>query len=891
MEYQWHRKPIQELFSLLNTSERGLNKEGVEKRIKEYGENKLPEAKTESLFIVFLRQFQSPLIYMLICAGAVMFFMKNTSDALIIAFVLLFNAVVGTFQEGKAQNTLLALKKFAETNVTVLREGVEIIIPDIQLVPGDVIILREGERVSADARLIFCHNLKVDEASLTGESEAVHKSEDIPGSGKVNVSDQKNMVFKGTYVVAGSGKAIVVATGINTFIGKISKKIIALDSTELPLKSNIRYLSRLIIFSALIIGLALFLYGFYAGEPVKEIFLTIVALMVSIIPEGLPIVITIVLATGVWRMSKRNALVKRLQAVESLGQTNIIAVDKTGTITKNEMAIKNVYVNGKIFDIKGVGYEPKGEIYLNNEIIDPLNHEDLLFAGKIAAFCADARIAYIKETNTWKISGDPTEAAMLVFSEKIGFHKDELENESPLINEFPFDYKTKFHATVHKNDNKNLLSVVGSPETVLDLCRLEWSPDGNKKMGENKRKELESVFWAMSEKGMRVLAFAVAFNPAEVKSPERMPPLSFGGFFAMQDMIRQEAKDAIEKTISAGIKVVMISGDHLITTKTIAKEIGILKDSDGAITGNEIDNLNDSELAEKIAKISVFARVTPDHKLRIIKAYKNKGNIVAMTGDGVNDALSLIAADLGVAMGKIGTEVAKEASDIVLLDDNFETIVAAIGEGRNIYKTIKKVILYLFSTSLGEVFTIAGAIFLGMPLPILPGQIIWLNFVTDGFLDVSLAMEPEEDGLIAGKFKRPNKWIVDGLMVERMLVMTIPMFLGTLFLFNNYYRFDISKAWTISLTALAVFQWFNAWNCRSEEKSIFKMNPISNKFLAGSTLIVIALQMFAVYSPFMQKILHTVPLNLYDWLAIGSIALSIIAFEEIRKFFHRRFIR
>ncbi|MDO8664314.1 MAG: HAD-IC family P-type ATPase, partial [Candidatus Liptonbacteria bacterium] len=793
--------------------------------------------------------------------------MGETIDGSIILAVLLFNAIVGTIQEGKAQNTLLALKKFVETRATALREGKEIIITDSAIVPGDIIIFQEGEKVPADARIIAAANLKIDEAALTGESEPARKIADTLDKLGLPTTEQKNMAFKGTHILAGNGRAIVVATGIETVIGKISKEIAAID-TEIPLKTNIRYLSRLIIITVASISTLLFLLGIVSGKSVKEMFTTVVSLSVSIIPEGLPIVMTLVLATGVWRMSKRNVLVKKLQAVEALGQASIIAVDKTGTITKNELVIQKVYLpagvsaqagaDGKFFEIGGVGYEPKGEIQLNGRVIDSANHPELLFAGKIGLFCANAHVMFSEEEKIWRVAGDPTEAAMLVFAQKLGFHKGDLERESPLVGEIPFDYKLKYHATIHRLDGRKFLAVVGAPEVILNLSKVK----------EDERLRLESVFLSMSQEGLRVVALAESRDAPETLTPKEIKSLTFVGFFGMKDALRPEVAEAMQKAASAGIRVVMITGDHKITAQAIAKEAGIYQDGDTILTGQDIDVFSDAELSLKLAKTSVFARVTPEHKLRIIGAYKAAGEIVAMTGDGVNDAPSLVTADLGVAMGKIGTEVAKEASDIVLLDDNFGSIVSAIEEGRSIYRTIKKVILYLFATSVGEVLTIAGALVLGYPLPLLAAQIIWLNFVTDGFLDVALAMEPKEEGLLRSNFERPKKYLLDKLMAQRIFLMALPMAIGTLFLFRGYFEDDLAKAWTISLTTLAVFQWFNAWNCRSESKSIFQMNPFSNKFLVGATAIVIFLQFVALHTPFLQKILHTTPLSLSEWLII-----------------------
>lgn len=890
----FYEQNIQEVFVRLNSSERGLTDAEIKKRLLDYGPNKLLAGKVDNYFIIFLRQFQSPLIYILLLACLVIFLMGETVDSIIILIVLAFNAFIGTIQEGKAQNTLLALKKITDTKATVLRNGRELIVPDGEIVPGDVLILQEGERVSADARLISVTNLKVDESTMTGESEPVQKMIDpLTGEGLI-IADQDNMVFKGTNVLAGNGRAVVVATGLKTVIGKISKELSSIDS-EMPLKTNIRNLSRTIILVVSVLSIILFFAGVFSGKSYLEMFGTVISLAVSIIPEGLPIVITLVLATGVWRMSKRSVLIKKLQAVEALGQARIIAVDKTGTLTKNEMMIQKIFLpshetmtKGKIFDVEGNGYEPGGGVRFEGKLIDPINHPELIFIGKMGVFCANARVLFSEEEKLWRVAGDPTEAAMLVLGQKLGFHKDTLEKEESLLAELPFDYKLKYHATLHGSADSKVLSVVGAPEEILNKCSHLYSESKIHHLSQEFKKSLDLIFQQMSRDGLRIIAVAAKNNFEGVLKAESVRDLAFVGFIGMKDPLRTEVFTAMEGAMSAGIKVVMITGDHKITAQAIAEEAGIFHPGDMVLTGQEIDSFSDDELSLNLTKTSVFARVTPEHKLRIINAYKARGEIVAMTGDGVNDAPSLMAADLGVAMGKIGTEVAKEASDIVLLDDNFGSIVSAVEEGRSIYKTIKKVILYLFSTGAGEALTIIGATVLLMPLPILPAQIIWLNFVTDGFLVVALGMEPKEDGILKGVFKKPKKYLVDKIMGFRIFTMSLPMMIGTLILFSFYLDGDMTKAWTISLTTLAIFQWFNAWNCRHESKSIFKMNPFSNKYLLGSILIVITLQIFLVYNPFMQSLFKTTALTITEWFIIIPVASSIVWIEEIRKYVYRQ---
>ena len=880
----WYAQTPEHALQHFQSSPQGLRADQIETQRRTYGSNTLPEKRPDGLLKIFLRQFQSPLIFILAGACVLILFIREYADAVIIFSVLLFNAVVGTIQEGKAQNTLASLKRLVETKATVLRDGREEIIPDTEVVAGDVLLLREGDKIPADARVISSTSLTVDEASLTGESQPVYKtSEAFPAPG-LSTAEQKNMLFKATHIVAGSGSAVVVATGIATVIGAISKKIATIESED-PVKRDVRKLSSAIIVAVTIICSALFVGGLLAGNSVREMFTTVVSLSVSIIPEGLPIVLTLVLATGVWRMSKKNALVKKLQAVESLGQASIIAVDKTGTITKNELTVTRIHVDGRMFTITGSGYEPRGEALLDGEPVSA-QETGLLYMARISAFCANAHVAFSQEKQIWQVSGDPTEAALLVFSEKLGLAKVDLEKEAPQLAEIPFSYRTKYHAVLHADGSQGVLTAVGAPEAIMKACVSTWQEGKNVDFGADRITEIEGAVERMSKEGLRVLGVATRVLPQHSLAMEDVKDLTFVGLVGMKDVLREEVAPALAKAREAGVKVVMITGDHRITARAIAEEAGIFVPGDSVLTGVEIEEMNAESLAKAVENVSVFARVTPEHKLRIIQAYQARGEIIAMTGDGVNDAPPLVAADLGVAMGKIGTEVAKEAADIVLLDDNFGSIVSAMEEGRNIYKTIKKVILYLFSTSLGEVLVITGSIVLGFPLPVLASQIIWLNFVTDGFLDVSLAMEPKEKGLL--KEPRATTSFVDALMAKRMLLMAIPMSIGSLWMFSRHMHVDLVKAQTITLTTLAAFQWFNAWNCRSEKRSIFKIGLWSNPYVLGATVLVILLQLLAVYHPFMQKFLRTTALDIGEWILIILTASSITVVEEVRKWFYRR---
>lgn len=853
------------------------------------GPNKLPEFKADSLFVIFLRQFKSPFIYILLVAGGLVFATGETVDGFIVISVLLFNAIIGTIQEGKARNILVALKKITKTQAAVLRDGKEVIILDEEVVAGDIVVLREGEKIPADARILSASALKVDESSLTGESIPRHKKgEDGEKNEEASSDENESSVFKGTNVVSGTGTTIVIAIGRNTSIGSIAEKIAEVEE-ELPLKNNIRYLSRIVIGVVGVSVLILAIIGIWRGYSVEVIFSMAVSISISVIPEGLPIVVTLILARGVWRMGERKVLVKKLQAIEALGQMKVMVLDKTGTLTRNELVVREVWTNDKVFEASGEGYDPKGEIFLDEKEVEPLNHQELLMAGKIAALCSSSHLAAKSHSSAWKVSGDPTEAAILVFSRKMGFKKEDLESEMPKLDEIPFSYELRYHAVLHQDGKRKFLSVIGAPEDVLGLASQIWLNGKRESMESKERKILKSAFVDMSKRGLRVLAFAFSHSEEKILKQSNVSDLTFAGFFGIRDELRKNVAESVGLVKNAGIRLAMATGDNEITAKAIAEEAGIYQKGDGIILGRELDKLSIRQIASRLNTVSIFARVTPFQKLKIIDAYKKRGEVVAMTGDGVNDALSLVSADVGVAMGKIGTEVAKEASDIVILDDNFGSIVNGVEEGRGIYKNIKKVILYLFSTSVGELLTIFGALFLGMPLPILAAQILWLNLVTDGFLDMALAMEPKEEKLLKKTFQSSKKWLIDRLMAVRMFTMSIPMAVGTLLLFSQLYQNDLEKAWTISLTTLAVFQWFNAWNCRSEDKSIFRMNPFSNKFLIGATGIVIGLQLLAVYNPFFQKVLRTVPLSGKEWTIVIAVAFSIIIVEEFRKIIYRKF--
>ncbi|MEK9177097.1 MAG: HAD-IC family P-type ATPase, partial [Patescibacteria group bacterium] len=615
----WHSLAAQDVLTHLGSTERGLGVEEAKKRLEADGPNTLPAEKSRPVWLLFLSQFQSPLIYLLIAAAGVVFALGETTDAYIIIAILVFNAVVGAIQEGRAQDTLRALKRFVETRATVLRGGETFVIPDREVVRGDVILLEAGEKIPADARIINSKNLKIDEATLTGESGPVGKTAESEREG-IPLSERRSMVFMGTHVVAGSARAVAVSTGTKTEVGAIARRVRDID-TEIPLRVEIRALANGIIRVVALGGVALFTIGILGGHTVREMVATVVSLSVSVIPEGLPIVITLVLATGVWQMSKRNALVKRLQAVEALGQANVIAVDKTGTITRNELVIRTAIVGGERYEIEGDGYTPVGRATQGGKPIDLAKHPVLAELIETATRSAAGRLSYDEAEKRWRIAGDPTEASMIVLGEKLGFRKNDLERAAPLLEETPFDHALKYHATVHQVGPEPYLTVTGAPEAVISLCTLSYENGTARPLSEKARSEIHDGLLSLSQKGLRVLAVAVR-RGASGASPAAIGGLTFLGYLGMEDTLRPEVAGALKAARDAEIRVVMITGDHVETARAIAREAGIYREGDGVLTGVEIDAMFDAELAKALELAVVFARVTQEHKLRIIKADK-----------------------------------------------------------------------------------------------------------------------------------------------------------------------------------------------------------------------------------------------------------------------------
>lgn len=861
MPMNWYQKTYQQVLEELSVkAEIGLLLDEAASRLNTYGPNLLAQAKKQTLVDIFILQFKSPLIYILIFAALLVVVMGQTTDAIVILAVITLNAFIGTYQEGKAKNSLEKLRSLRGHKALVRRDGRQYLISSEEVVCGDILILHEGDKVTADARLIKAESLRVDESVLTGEAYTVTKTVDKITAGSLVLGDQKNMAFSGTSVVQGYAEAVVVETGYGSALGQISKELAQTSNVPLPLAAKVLKLTHFIAASVVSIAVFTLVVGLLRGIAMREIVGAVIGLSVSIVPEGLPVAVTIVLAGGVWRMARAKAIVRQMAAVEAMGNADALLVDKTGTITTGKMVIKKINFAGKLLTVSGDGYSPEGEIIFkgNKAGMDKLTKFlSLTYLSLKADVVKD-------EHGGWKPIGDTTEAAIAALCQKAGLVRQQLTREYKVDFARPFDPEKRYiEASFAKNKEKWHV-FIGAPDFLSRYLKI----DG----------KISADYHQLAREGLRVVAVAV-FGPKGDK-------LWDWALLAIEEEIRPNVFESVKEAKEAGFRVVMMTGDYAETARAIATKVGIWEENHTVLTGEDVENFSESELEEKIANTSVFARITPEHKLKIVNAFKKTGHVVAMTGDGVNDAPALQAANLGIGLGS-GTQVAKDAADIVLMNDNFATIVAAIAEGRSIYLTLKKVILYLFSTSLGEVLAIVGAIVVGLPLPLVAVQIIWLNFVTDGFLVVALAQDTPRHKLLA-KSDVASENLVDSLMIRRMLLMSISMLVVTLpifYLFLNWYGIDYGR--TMALLVLSVTQWFNVLNVRSRYLSVFT-RKLDNAFLIFSFVAVFVLQILIIQTRFGNQLLHTVPLLPWHWMLAIVLSTLIILVEEIRKGFARR---
>ncbi|MBS7656555.1 HAD-IC family P-type ATPase [Candidatus Bathyarchaeota archaeon] len=894
-ENVWHAYKVEKVFEILETSERGLTTSEAEERISKYGSNELEEEKKLSKLNMLVDQLKSPLVGVLIAAAFISSLAGKLIDTLVVAVVIIFNTSIGFFQEFRAESALQALKSMAAPEAEVVRDGIEVRIKAKEIVPGDIILLDSGDKVPADARIFEAANLEIDESMLTGESIPVRKSIDELNEELV-VADRINMAFSGTIVTQGRGKAVVVATGMKTEIGKIATLIKETEKVETPIQMRTKDLTKKLGLFALLASSLVLALSIIRGFEFYETFLFALATAVSAIPEGLPAVMTITLSVGVNRMARRNAIIRKLQAVDTLGSATAICTDKTGTLTTNQMTVRKIFVDNRMIDVSGIGFVPEGEFEVKGKMIDTKKDESLSLALQIGVLCNDSRLR-LHETSSgprWEIFGDPTEGALVVAATKAGYQKEKLEEKFPRIDEIPFNPRERYMATFHRTSEKEIrVCIKGAPETILERCSEILEKGLIKKLSQRKKKDILKASTEMASEALRVLA--LAYQTIEVEDldvfKENMQhgraKLIFVGLAGMIDPPRPEAKIAVQLCKRAGIKVVMATGDHKLTGEAIAKEIGILEGNSKVFTGAELDAMSDDELDAVIEETSVFARVSPTHKYRIVESLRRKGHIVAMTGDGVNDAPALKAAEIGVAMGITGTDVTKETADMVLADDNFASIVNAVEEGRVIFENIRKVVKYLIATNTGEIITILTALSLlsGVPLIFTPVQVLWVNLVTDGLLDVTLAMEPKEEDVMDQPPRKPDEKIINRDIMLNTLYVGIFMAIGTLWVFTKEWNNgDLIRAQTLGFTTMAMFQVFNALNCRSRTKSVFKIGFFTNKYLFAAIIASVSLQIMATILPFFQVALRTVPLSSWDWLTITLVSSSVFIADEVRKF-------
>ncbi|HLA03724.1 MAG TPA: cation-transporting P-type ATPase [Patescibacteria group bacterium] len=856
----WYQKPYEDVFEELSVKpEEGLSHRQANDRLTAFGPNVLARSKKETILDIFARQFKSPLIYILILAAGFVISLGQTTDAIVILAVIILNSIIGTVQEGKARNSLERLKSLTRHKALVRRAGEENLISTEELVPGDILILHEGDRIGADARIFKAESFKVDEAVLTGEAESITKTADVINKKDLVVGDQKNMLFAGTSVVSGFCEVIVVETGFSSELGKISKSIQESSDVPLPLAQKVLKLTHFIAFAVFLIAAVTLLVGVFRGIEFREILAAVIGLSVSIVPEGLPVAVTIVLAGGVWRMAKNKAIVRQMAAVEAMGNADTLLVDKTGTITTGKMVIKKLNFMGDEVRVDGDGYTPKGTI-------EKLESQENGKLNKLLSLCYLSLNAdvVLDEHRRWQPTGDPTEAAIAVVCKKAGLSKEKLSKEYKVDFAKPFDPQKRYIEASYVKGEENWHVVVGAVDFIAKNLKVDH--------------HILQDYHNLAKKGYRVIG-AVVFGPKKSR-------IFAHALFAIEEEIRPQVAKSVLAAKEAGFRVVMITGDFEETAKAIAEKVGIFEQGDLVITGKNVENFSEVQLEEKIEKASVFARITPGHKLKIVNAYKRKGYVCAMTGDGVNDAPALQAANLGISVGS-GTQVAKDSADIVLVDNDFSTIVSAIGEGRAIYATLKKIILYLFSTSFGEVLVISGAVFLGLPLPLFAVQIIWLNFVTDGFFVVGLAQDPPLEKKLLHKNEVVSENLVDRKMILRMSILALAMFAATMPVFYFYQNAsNLAVARTMALLILSATQWFNALNVRSKDQSIFRV-PLNNRFLIASFVIVFVLQFIAIETSFGNRVLHTVDLDFGQWVLALSVSTLIIWVEEARKLFGR----
>lgn len=864
---------------VLNTSiEKGLSGSDVDKKRKQFGWNELQEGEKQSALMLLISQFKDFMVLVLLAATLISGLLGEYIDAIAIIAIVLINGFLGFFQERKAEKSLNALKELSAPQVIVLRDNEWIKIPSKEVVVGDIIKFSSGDRIGADIRLVKTVNLEIEESALTGESVPAVKSTQPVIEKNVSLGDLENMAFMGTMVTRGNGIGIVTGIGMNTAMGKIADMIQNAETMITPLQRRLEQLGKILITVALLLTLLVVVAGVVHGHELYTMFLAGVSLAVAAIPEGLPAIVTIALSLGVQRMIRKNAIVRKLPAVETLGCASVICSDKTGTMTQNKMTVTHLWSGGHTWTLSGTGYHPEGSFHSNNREVNPQHEKSLYQLLTFGLLCNHAELKM--KDDEFIIDGDPTEGALLVSAMKAGLSREALLKQFTIEKEFPFDSTRKMMSIVVKDKNgRKFVITKGAPDVLINLSEsVLWDGKQQHLHGEFQH-EIKSSIENLASMALRTIA--IAFKPLEdhtiiKKESQAENGLTFIGVQGMIDPPRPEVKEAIKECREAGIKTVMITGDHVITAKAIAVQLGIFRGNTKVIEGTELNEMSVEDLENVVEDVSVFARVSPEHKLKIVKALQNRGHIVAMTGDGVNDAPAIKSADIGIAMGITGTDVAKEASSLILLDDNFATIKAAINEGRNIYENIRKFVRYLLASNVGEILVMLFAMLLSLPLPLVPIQILWVNLVTDGLPAMALGLDRPEDDVMKRKPRHPKEGVFARGLGWKVISRGFLIGLVTLLAFLTIYRRNpdqLEYAQTIAFATLVLTQLIHVFDCRSEI-SIFSRNPFGNMYLVWSVISSILLMLVVIYVPVLQPIFHTVPIEPKDWMLI--IGLSSI---------------
>ncbi len=891
---RWHSKDIESIFEELQTSIEGLSHQEAADRLRKYGPNSLPMSKKRSPLLRFLHQFNDVLIYILLAAAAVTALLGHKIDTLVILGVVVLNAIIGYVQEGKAEAALEAIRKMLSANALVMRDGRHITVAAEELVPGDVVLLQSGDRVPADVRLFETKGLQIQEAALTGESLPVEKKPD-PVPEESVVGDRLCMAYSGTIVTHGQGSGVVVATGADTEIGEISTMVSGVESVTTPLLRQMEQFGRWLSVAILFAAAVAFAFGYlFRGYDAVDMFMASVSLAVAAIPEGLPAIMTITLAIGVQRMAKRNAIIRKLPAVETLGAVTVICSDKTGTLTKNEMTVRNIAAAQKLFMLSGTGYDPHGGLLLNEKSADPAKYTVLEEMARCAVLCSDAELE--RGDEGWKVHGDPMEGALLVSAMKLGVDINELRKAYPRVDLVPFESSHKFMASLyHAHVKEAFIVIKGAPERLLRMCDRQMLDDDT-------LVPLDERYWsdtieALARHGQRIIALAMKqtdFSKNALLFDDLNDGFIMLGMMGMIDPPRVEAIEAVEARKRAGIRVKMITGDHATTALAIASKLG-LENTKEAITGEHIDAMGIGDLKANVGVVDVYARVSPEHKLILVELLQELDQIVSMTGDGVNDAPALKRADVGIAMGRNGTEVAKEAAEIVLADDNFASIKHAVEEGRTVYDNLKKAILFILPTNGGEALIILGAILFGFhQLPLTPVQILWVNMVTAVTLALSLAFEPPEADVMCRPPRDAKAPIVDGYLLWRIFFVSLILMAGTfgLFIWEERNGASIEHARTVAVNTLVMFEIFYLFSARYIHASSFSLQGlVGNRYVLYAISLLLLLQAALTYVPAMNTLFGTVPLEPQVWLRIVAVSSTIFFLVELEKYVVRKGLR